>query len=235
MRRLILAALGIAVATGCATVESDDVLTDGMYADMWVVAEGDGTSRAVATLRVGGELSNTFVELTGDDKLTAARPDEEPVEMTETELLGARSYSADYADDTHDIDVTIAFERTVDEGAPSSVMSLPPPFTVDALGSEYSRDDDDIVLVWDNTGPEDVAVWVEGTCVQNIYTPRMTDAGTYTIEADKIEPNVGEEAENCQIEISVWRSRAGSVDSGYGEGGAAWGHQVRKQTTLSTP
>ncbi len=235
MRRLLLTALGIAALTACATVDSDDVTTDGMYADMWVIAEGDGTSRAVATLRVGGELSNTFVELAGEDKLTAARPDEAPVPMTEQELLGARSYRADFADDTHDIDVTIAFEREVDDGAPSSVMSLPAPFTLDPVEASYSRDDDDIVLTWDNTQSEQVSIWAEGSCIQNLYTPRMTDAGTYTIAADKLEPNVGEEMENCEIELSVWRSRAGTVDAGYGEGGAAWGHQVRKHTTLSMP
>lgn len=235
MRRLILTALGIAVATGCATVGSDDVTTDGLYADLWVIAEGDGTSRAVGSLRVGGELSNTFVELTGDDQLIATREGEDGIVMHEQQVLGARSYRADFADDQFDLDVTISFERTVDDGAPSSVMSLPAPFELDPVAENYSRDDDAIVLTWDNQQAEEVAVWVEGTCIQNIYTPRMTDAGTYTIDADKIEPNVGEEAENCEIELSVWRSRPGTVDPGYGEGGVAWGHQVRKVTTLSTP
>ncbi len=235
MDRHLFAAATLAAATACSTVASEDVTTDALYADMWVIAEGDGASRAVATLRVGGELSNTFVELSGGDALTATRDGEEPVAMVEQELLGARSYRADFPDDTPDLDVTIALEREVDDGAPASVMSLPQPFALDPIDGAYSRDNDDIVLTWDNTAAEEISVWVEGSCIQNTYTPRMADAGTYTLAADSIQANAGEEAENCEIEISVWRSRPGTVDPGYGKGGAAWGHQVRKLTTVSTP
>lgn len=235
MRRLLLAALGIAALSACEAVESEDVNTSGLYADLWVIAEGDGASRAVGILRVGGELSNTFVELTGGDKLTATRDGEDPVEMYEQQLLDARSYRADFADDTPDLDVTIAFERELDESAPSSVMSLPQPFEVAPIAAQYSRLTDDIVLTWDNTQAEEMAVWVEGPCIVNYYSTRKPDTGSWTVSAEDIQANEGAEEENCELEVTLWRSRSGTVDPAYGKGGKAWGHQTRQLTTLSVP
>ena len=52
---------------GCQPVDSETVLTSGVYVDLWIHSEGSGSSRARALLRVGGPLSNTVLDLEGDD------------------------------------------------------------------------------------------------------------------------------------------------------------------------
>jgi hypothetical protein len=77
MRRLDnLGAVSLVLFTGLAAgcrqeVESTDVRTSGVYPVIDVLAEGTGSSRVQVKLKVGGPVSNTFLELTGDDRLTA--------------------------------------------------------------------------------------------------------------------------------------------------------------------
>jgi len=231
MRSIIL----IPLLVGCEVVESTDVNSSGIYADLFVMAEGSGTSHASATLRVGGATSNTFVELSGADTLTSWRTDEEPQLMVEQALFDMRSYRADFVDDTPDLDVHISFDRTTDAGAPGSVMSLPLPFELDPIEASYSRLDDDIVLAWDNVQSEEMQVFVEGDCIRSLYLPREADTGTWTLDRGVIEPFDAGAEPNCEVTLSVWRSRPGSVDPGYGKGGVAWGHQKRQLTFTSTP
>ncbi len=234
MKRLAVVALALFTATACTSVESSDIKTSGIYADLWTIADGDGASYSEATLRVGGALSNTFVTLSDGDELTTTLGEQVEI-MHEQNLADIFTYRADFESDAPDTDYVVAFERLDDDSAPNSVMSLPAPFTVDALADEYSRDDADLVVTWDNQADEKMKIWAEGTCIINQYHDNETDAGTYTFAADSIEPQNADANENCEIEITLWRSRPGDVDSAYGEGGAAWGYQRRKLTTLSIP
>ena len=234
MKRIAVISLALFTATACTSVESSDIKTSGIYADLWAVSDGEGTSYSEAILRVGGATSNTFVTLSEGDDLTATVA-EVTENMTEQNIGEIYSYRADFSTADADVDYVIALERTEDESAPSSVMSLPLPFVMDPVGSEYSRDDDDIVLTWDNQQSEIMKIWIEGTCIHNQYHDNETDAGIYTISSDSLEPIDPEANANCEIEITLWRSRPGDVDSAYGEGGVAWGYQRRKITTLSTP
>ncbi|MEO8181828.1 MAG: hypothetical protein ABI895_23590, partial [Deltaproteobacteria bacterium] len=51
------------------SVESTDVRTSGVYPEFQVVADGSGSSSASARLEVGGNDSNTFLDLRGSDLL----------------------------------------------------------------------------------------------------------------------------------------------------------------------
>jgi len=234
MKRIITVALALFTATACQSVDSADVKTSGLYADLWTVSDGDGTSYTETSLRVGGVTSNTFVTLSDGDELTTILDGASEI-MTEQNIGEIYSYRASFDSAEPDIDYVVAFDRQEDDGAPSSIMSLPQPFELNALESEYSRDDDDIVLSWDNQQSEIMKIWVEGSCIVNQYMNNQTDAGIHTIKSDSLEPADPEANANCEIEITLWRSRPGDVDSAYGEGGAAWGYQRRKVTTLSTP
>src|SRR5947208_1063493 len=64
--------LGIASgAVGCQKVDSTDVRTSGVYAAFIVTEDPAAEATVDATLQVGGPLSNTYLELTGPDRLTA--------------------------------------------------------------------------------------------------------------------------------------------------------------------
>src|SRR5512136_236062 len=53
-------------------VDSTDVRTTGIYAEMGALAEGNGQTMATVDLRVGGAGSNTHLNLKGNDELVAS-------------------------------------------------------------------------------------------------------------------------------------------------------------------
>jgi hypothetical protein len=66
-----LALIGVLLlAFGCTeSVESEDVRTSGIYPEVMVTATGDGQSRVEVRMKVGGPSSNTYLDMTGDDKI----------------------------------------------------------------------------------------------------------------------------------------------------------------------
>src|SRR3569832_2813747 len=68
MKRWTLLALP-ALCACTESVESTDVRTTGVYPEFQIVADGSGTTNASARLKVGGNDSNTFLDLQGSDVL----------------------------------------------------------------------------------------------------------------------------------------------------------------------
>src|SRR5262245_10958498 len=63
--------IGIAcAAVGCQKADSTDVRTAGIYAEFIVSAQSTTAAKVDASLWVGGPLSNTYLTLTGPDRLT---------------------------------------------------------------------------------------------------------------------------------------------------------------------
>jgi hypothetical protein len=126
MKRLGLFAILLA---SCTRVESDDILTSGISADISARAKGDGTTTVSATLYLGNPLNLNFVDLTADDRLIASHGDQTKV-MTEVIILNAVGHNATFQTDAEDDEFVVDFQRTIDEGAPRSVAILPAPFTI---------------------------------------------------------------------------------------------------------
>src|SRR5512133_242201 len=125
MKNLALCALLVA---GCAKTESNDLLTHGMYAGITARATGNGTTTVTATLYVGDPINLNFVELTGDDRLVASHEGQDMV-MSQVELLNIVSHQAVFQGDAAGGQYLVDFQRSVDAGAPNSVVTLPPGFT----------------------------------------------------------------------------------------------------------
>lgn len=219
---------------GCADVASTDVLTSGVYADLAVTATGDGTSKASAILRVGGPFSLTFLDLEGDDQLVAMVGEE--VEVLQEASLGTiHSYSATLGMDTPGEEIVIAFERTLDAGAPNSVMALPPAFDLGETVESFERTQG-FTVTWEPVESEyDMSVDVDGSCVEGYSESLGSDLGTFTLSPDALQANEDEEDESCTVTVAIRRSLAGTLDTGYGEGGTATGYQVREAQLLSQP
>lgn len=234
MNRIIsLATTGLALAglVACENVDSSDVLTSGVYADITARASGDGETLVKTTLRVGGAASNTFLDLVDDDKLIATQA-EQVEEMERKTLLGSVWYQKSFAIDAADTAFKVAFERTIDEGAPDSNLTLPAPFSVTspAAATDFSRSADDIVLSWDGSGTDDLMVLnIDGGCIKIFHKELAGDTGSYTVAHDEIElARDAEEGDSCDVTILLERRRAGQLDPGYGEGGQITGIQSRE-------
>ena len=235
MKKLICGVLCLSPLIACESVSSSDVLTSGMYANLEVSADGSGSSRANAVLRVGGGSSNVYVDLVDGDTLTV-KQGEEIVELEKSSVGDFREYNANFEVDEEGSAFDFAFVRDVDEGAPSSVVTLPAKFEITApeVDASISRAED-LTFTWDG-GSDDVMRYnIDGDCVLSEGETLEGDEGTYTIPAGTIEAVDENDPETCSVELVLSRVRAGDLDPGFGEGGNAEGVQVRRLKVVSAP
>jgi hypothetical protein len=227
--------VGLLALPACAeSVESDDVFTDGIYAEMRAEASEDGT-RVTATLRVGGSTSNTYVMLTGDDSLSATAGGEVE-EMTPQNLGDRYHYTADLDATGEDTEVVFRFTRSIDDGAPDSRCTLPRPMTIDAPveGDTFSRAED-VVITWDTSGSSrPISLTVDGDCFSDLSVSLEDDPGSYTIQAGML-PSLGDPATACVATVRLSRTNSGSLDPAFGEGGSVVCSQTRTVTFRSDP
>lgn len=224
-----------AAAAGCASVDSSDVRTAGIYPNFTASTDGSGT-RAEATLRVGGASSNTFVALSDGDSLTVTA-DGEATTLSETRLGDYVIYTADLEPDAEDTSFTFALERTTDTSAPSSVATLPAAFelTAPAADSVFSRAED-IVVSWEPSGEQDTMLVEWATdCTWTYEVEVDGDTGSLTIPAADVEVIDGHEEESCAGALTLTRRRGGALDPAFEEGGSIYGRQTRSVALRSDP
>lgn len=220
--------------TGCAKTDSSDLLTSGIYAGISAQGKGDGTTDVYATLYVGNPLNLNFVDLTGDDQLVASHGAQEKV-MSETVLLNIVSHHASFPVDAEGEQFQVAFDRTVDNGAPNSIATLPPKFALDAVPTTSSRAAA-LSLSWSPLDSASAMRWeVTGDCIENEAQVLAADSGALTIEANRLRKRMGDGvADTCPMTVTLTRSKPGQLDAGYGKGGDVEGQQVRKVMLTTT-
>jgi len=223
-------AVGLAACTE--DVDSTDVRTSGVYADMEVLATGNGQSEVTVGLKVGGTNSNTFLELDGEDELVASA-DGQNRNLTER----GNYYEATFDTDAGGTEFKVAFNRgPEDTDAPDSHVTLPAPFELAGLdqGQTVSRADG-FTLTWETSPDDDDMRWeLDGDCLFH-ESDGISDTGTVTISASDFDPHSGDEDTTCNARICVERSRRGSVDSAFGEGGVIEAIQRRCVSFESAP
>jgi hypothetical protein len=222
-------------ASGCAKTESSDLLTSGMYADLAARSTGTGTTTVHATLYVGTPNHLNFVELTGDDQLTASYGGQYQV-MNQTELLNIVSYSAEFPTDVEGAAFDIVLDRSIDAGAPRSTATLPAKFSLSPPPETAPRAAA-LTLSWSPAASADAMAWkATGACIGDAQGVITGDPGTLTIPAGTFMKRAGQNiADTCTVSITVTRSRPGVLDTHYGKGGVVTGSQDRTVMVMSTP
>lgn len=220
-------ALAIPALVACTNIDSDDLDTDAMEPTIQVRStEGADGSSVTVVLHVG-DSPTTFVELQGDDTLTASAG-EQTVTLEGSELLGVVQYNGDLDTKTPGDVVTIAFTRT-EEGkasAPDSNVALTEGLALTApAGGATSSRAADLQIAWDSAASEDqVRVGWSGGCVVDGSRDVTAGQSTLTLEAGSIEKREqGENEEepvpdNCDVTLTVSRSRSGTIDPAFGGG-----------------
>ncbi len=222
MNRIKLLLLGVGVTTlaaGCAEdIASSDVRTSGVHADFSALASkgdpSDSGTKASAYLRTGGDNSNTFLDLVGEDKLIITVGDESR-ELTGEERTG------DFAEDADDTLITFAWMRGEDDvSAPNSTVTLPPAFEpklegitlVDGEDPEISRSSD-LTITWEGASTDDeVNYHIEGDCLFLSSGGSGTNDGSVTIDASDFDVHSGEEESKCGAKLYVELVRKGTLD-----------------------
>lgn len=212
------------------SVESTDVRTSGVYPEFQVVADGLGSSSASARLKVGGNDSNTFLDLQGSDVLEVSAKGQTQ-RMTSS---GDHGYAARFAFDEAGTEFVFSFRRgEEDTGAVHSAVTLPEPFALQMGTTEASRAKDAVSFSWDPPAGGDVHWDLDGDCVWTDQgsTP---DDGSHTLDPSDVRA-FGEETKSCSVRVTVQRTQTGSIDPAFTEGGENRAYQLRAQTFTSTP
>ncbi len=233
--RLIYSALFVATTACTEPIKGDEVLTAEMVAGLDVTCDG-GTSVATAAFTYGSGFPVTYVQLGETDILTAWGGDLSK-EMGELVLDDLISYVASFELVDADTAFEFSLQREVDAGAPSSTVTLPPPFEISAAEpSTFSRANDDLVLSWTGEGNVDDALTlvVDGDCIDSYQQLLTEDTGTVTIPAGTLVSTTGQEAESCEVTLWLKRQRSGLLDSAYA-GGTITASQYRTTDVISDP
>lgn len=224
----VIAVLGL-IAFGCTEdVDSNDIKTSGIYADMEVLATGNGRSTVTVALKPGGSRSNTYLEMEGEDELVAAVDDED-------RRLGKSGnyYKATFDTEAGDTEFVVSFNRAdEDVSAPDSNVTLPDPFELEGIPDSVSRAEE-IEVTWSPTSDDEE--WeLDGDCM----FPNGSDvdeSGTLSLSANDYDLHDDEDEETCEATLCVERTRRGEVDPAFGEGGVFVAIQRRCVSFTSTP
>lgn len=228
MKRYLVLALAL---VGCTEdVESTDVKTSGIYPEFTVTATGNGRSQVEARLKVGGNNSNTFLDLTGGDTL------EVTADGTTKTLDGSNGhrYIATFDVDDGGTEFIFAFLRDDDDSAPMSVVELPEPFDLEVTSDDVVRTEDDVTFTWDPPGDGDINVHVDGSCLffEDQDTP---DDGDHSVPPEDLEGPGDDDGDECTGTVELTRQQGGEIDSAFTEGGEIRARQVRSGTFRSLP
>ena len=229
---------------GCQKVNSTDVRTSGVYAEFSVTEHSATEATVDATLQVGGELSNTYLNLTGQDRLTV---------YVGTNAYPMKGYSDIYQHyvatipyPSADTELRVAFDRGPDDvSAPGSTVVVSGLFALAAPAkSQYSRTSDTLELDWAPFDPTKLVSWiVYGACVEADSGSSAADSGRVTIPAGTLKkpPPPGPDEEHhpippdqCTASAEVTKSRDGHVDPAF-SGGTFKASQERSVSFTSVP
>ena len=233
----LVLATGLAGLPACQPVGSGAVMTASMYADLGVVALGDGVSRVRATLRLGNMLDSTFVDLQPGDSLSATSAAlTQPLART-VDLMGGFSYTGVFTGDDPGTPFEIAFTRTSDVSAPSSKTLLPARVSrlSSPLGTTSSRARS-LNIAWDAVSGSTALIdaTIEGSCVLGIFKLGQPDNGQLVVGASELKGKPDNPQASCPIQVTIARKHAGTIDPAFGAG-VFYGVQQSTITLMSIP
>jgi len=234
----LAAAVTCLAAAGCTeTTSSKNLRTRGIVALVDVTAPSQRSSRVTVTLKVGGPASNTYVDLEGGDRLFAAADDDEKEMVAES----AGKYEADFGTGAEDTEFTVRLDREWDVSANNSRGTLPAPFdiTTDFGSTPLSRKNDDLTVAWEASGSDDdMQLELEDdipSCIHDDDFDIAGDTGEYTVSAGEIGSTGGDDPQECDITLTLVRSREGQADPAFDSDSSFRLQQVRKATVASAP
>lgn len=231
-----LLALG-SLAIGCNSTEtesSSNIKTAGIAATIEVIATSETSSTVEATLQVGGDESNVYVNLENGDTLTAAAAGEEKT----MSKVDDGEYKATFGTGAGGTEFTVKLDRPDDTDAPNNKGVLPAAFTVTEVPSNQpSRAADDITIKWDNAEPGQMIVEFDGDCIYKKTVELSQAVSEYTLPAGTLESTAvkAEDDEPCEITVKLTRSFSGTTDPNLNSESSFVLRQVRAAAFMSAP
>lgn len=233
----LMLVLAIPATFACERIDSSDIRTAGVEPIIQATALGNGKTSVSAELRVGGALSNNFLDLSEGDQLNIKSDDEELVMTRNVSLLNQVYYTAELEGDNEDKAIEISFIREADESAPSSTVTMPASFTLTApeSGLALVGSTDDLAIAWDNAGKTDpLQLYIVGTCIDS-HKETLEDDGAHVVPANTLTLDEDQGSNECELTVTLERTRTGSLDAAFASGGEIQATVVRKVSISFTP
>ena len=239
------------LATGCAQVDSEDLKTSGMYANIRVKAKDTTTAEVGVDLTAGSGGAASKVNLTQGDTLTAvAGGQNQTLSQTYTvKLVNDLHYRTAFDFDGSGEAFTIALQRDAGQSAPDSTVTLPAAFSITAPteGASLSAGDT-LTVTWDPPQQDrTLMLTVVATCATSdgprpvfLHADDAPDDGIENIAVDEL---INQATDNgrrrltgpCDGKLRLQRSNIGTLDPHFG-GGTIAALQVRTRGfTIAAP
>ena len=232
MNRLLILTAALFALPACESIDSGDLDTSGIWAGMQVRHWGRGTIEVTVDLKSGGQLSNTWLELTDGDRLDASLNGGDTQKLRGNDLLGRHWYETTFDSAPDDALVEVAFTRAEKDDAPSSQVRMPLNFDITGPAANAAfGPGEDIPITWSTTSDDTFEINVSGDCITGWDEP-VGDSGSFRLPAAALERHTNDPG--CLVTIELERTRGGKVDSAF-KGGNIAAVQSRKvdvQVTL---
>jgi hypothetical protein len=225
--------LGLGLLSGCTeTIDSTNVKTRGIAALIEATASSDASTTVVATLKAGGDESNTYVILGGGDRIFASAGDQ----RVEMQAQSSGVYEAKFNSGKADLPIKVDLQRENDDDAPSSTGNLPAPFDIAALPTDPVSRASDLTIAWAPTGSTDsVKLELNGNCIFLEVVNVPGDTGKHVIAAGTLKPTNPKMGESCPVTVKMTRSRKGTPDGTFDSESWFVLEQVRTASFTSAP
>lgn len=251
---VVLASVVASVLLGACsseTVESEIVKTEGIWAGIDLVADGQSTDVNVE-FNVGGRNGTNLV-LSSGDSVSVVAGDEEIVLQKDNDVFDV-DYEGRIQSSISWQQFVVSLNRSSDTSAPNSVVNLPPNFDITFPGNNTTYTEiQPIDILWQesqaqrltskNTAllsppPPSISlsmtadcVDAEGQTIQFSHQEDIDDSGEYT--SDFLSSIQGVDlSKGCDLQIMMEREFGGELDPAFEEGGYIRAKQRRRVTEL---
>ena len=206
-RHIIIALITGMLGTACHRIDSENIPTDAVKADIQITAHELGATSVKATLKLENEAL-TYLQLSPGERLTAS------VDGIDTVMFPSSfSYYASLPNRDRESLFRIGFERTRFGSAPDSFVMLPRPFNLYVFGETDGRSDQ-IAVEWDVLSSDPMRIRIDGPCMHpyEYDIAPFEDDGLHIVPLDHLPVFSRWSGGRCHLEISVERSRSGELD-----------------------
>lgn len=232
----------VALIPGCCgmcsdSTKSSNVRTSGVNAQMTVRSGESGPTQVSVRVRVGGTFSNTFLTITDGDAIVADNGTDKVSLVGVTGLIAPPSNEGTLPTDSSGKIITVKFVRPHDTSALASTVTMPhglsfgSPRAGDRFDSAHPR----VLITWSPTSSDAVEWSLRGGCVDD-------SAGTEAVDTGRLETTLvatrdadGGLTGPCDVVVRLARTRTGTLDPAFGEGGSIVATQERDRTIHFTP
>jgi hypothetical protein len=247
LRPLSFFSLFVFTLGGCSDTASENVTTQGIRAEIRVVADGSGSTAVTAQLTVGsGGIGATQLDLSPGDSLTVTANGFEKTMIKDASFLGDIQYTASFAFDDPNTLFVVAMNRNAATDAPNSNVTLPDGFIIrmPTSATVYTIDQN-IGIVWAPSGTAivptvsvtiDCTLMTGQTATGSQHISLSADTGFASTSVVSAMPTgVIDRRRLCEGMVYLNRIRNGNLDRSYGEGGFITGEQYKQRPFFVDP